>query len=521
MSLPKTKPDKASASDEAAGSDAMSATETAATETPVVSGAQPIAPAGEQPVAPAGPAAETATRAAIVTETAETDHSADDTPVDDVPADETPVAEKPEEPKATLWQEPDFLKLWAGQTLAMLGAQVGRVAVPIVAVVMLNANAAQMGLLSALSQLPFLLFLFAGVWADRVRRRQAMIWTDLGRFVLLGAIPLLYLTDQLTMSWLLVLALGLGILGVMFEVAYQAYLPSLVGREHLGEGNQKLQLSNSMAQIAGPSTAGLLVSAVASAMVLVTSAFTYLASAILVLFIRRPETAPQHDGPKQSVFAAIAAGLRWVLRHQILRPIVVAVSLFMFFNTALQTLYVLYLIRDLKVPVGWVGAIFAVAGPGAMIGAWAALKMMKKYGLGRSIVWATTASNVSLLLIPLAGGPLWLVVTMLALSQFLFGLTAQVAVVNQTTLRMVLTPDNLQGRVAATFRAISLGMVPIGALIAGLLAQAIGLREMVLIAAIGVLLPLVALFASPIPKIVSWPSDEQAEQWAPPAVPAK
>jgi MFS family permease len=433
------------------------------------------------------------------------------------PVDEPPTAAPPtpDEPRATLWKHPDFLRLWAGQSLAMLGAQVGRVALPIVAVVMLNADAAQMGLLSALSQLPFLLFLFAGVWADRVRRRQAMIWTDLGRFVLLGAIPLLYLADRLTMAWLLALAFVIGVLGVMFEVAYQAYLPSLVGREHLGEGNQKLQLSNSMAQIAGPSAAGLLVTAVTSALVLVTSAFTYLASALLVLFIRRPESAPTHDGPKQSVVAAIGAGLRWVLGHRVLRPIVIAVSLFMFFNTALQTLYVLYLIRDLDVPVGWVGAIYAAAGPGAMIGAWAALRMMKKHGLGKSIVWSTVVANGSLLLVPLAGGPLWLVVALLALSQFVFGLAAQVAVVNQTTLRMVLTPDNLQGRVAATFRAISLGMVPVGALIAGLLAEAIGLREMVLIAAIGVLLPLVALFASPIPRIASFPSEEESAAWAP------
>lgn len=430
-------------------------------------------------------------------------------------APEEPAAAEQAAPETTLRQHPDFLKLWAGQTLAMVGAQVGRVALPIVAVVLLNASATQMGVLSALSQLPFLLFLFAGVWADRVRRRYAMIWTDLGRFLLLAAVPVLYLADQLNMGWLLAVAFGIGVLGVMFEVAYQAYLPSLVGREHIGEGNQKLQLSNSMAQIAGPSAAGLLVSAVASAMVLVASAFTYLASAVLLLFIRKPEAAPQHDGPKQNVFAAIGAGLGWVLRHTVLRPIVLSVALFMFFNTALQTLYVLYLIRDLDVPVGWVGGIYAAAGPGAIVGAWAALKMMKRYGLGRSILWSVVAANGSLLLVPIAGGPLWLVVAVLALSQFLFGLAGQIGVVNQTTLRMVLTPDQLQGRVAATFRAISLAMVPVGALVAGLLAEAVGLRAMVLAAAVGALLPIAVYLASPIPRIRTFPTEAEAAEWAP------
>jgi MFS family permease len=435
-------------------------------------------------------------------------------PADPGPTTATEVTETTEAKPRTLWRDNDFLKLWTGESLALLGAQVSRVALPLVAVVMLNANAAQMGVLNALAQLPFLLFLFAGVWADRVRRRPTMIWTDLSRFVLLGMIPVLYLAGQLSMGWLFAVAFALGVLGVLFEVAYQAYLPSLVGREYIGEGNQKLQLSNSVAQVAGPSVAGLLVSAISAALVLIASTVTYLASAVALMFIRKPEPPPS-DGQRQNVVKAIGSGLGWVVRHRVLRPIVVSTSLFMFFNTGLQTLFVLYMIRELEVPAGWVGGVFAAAGPGAIVGSWLALRAMKRFGLGPSILWSVVVANSVLLLIPLAFGPLWMVIGLLALSQFVFGLAGQIGVVNQTTLRMVLTPDALQGRVVASFRAISLSMVPVGALAFGLLAEFVGLRPTVLIAAIGVLLPIVVYLSSPIPGIREFPSEEQAAAWAP------
>jgi MFS family permease len=418
---------------------------------------------------------------------------------------------------STLWHHPDFLKLWAGQTLAQFGAQIARVALPIVAVILLNASATQMGILSSLSQLPFLLFLFAGVWVDRVRRRLALIWTDLARLVLLGLVPVLYLAGWLRIEWLFVIVFGLGVLSVMFEIAYHAYLPSLTGRELIAEGNQKLELSRSAAQFAGPGIAGLAISTVTSALVLVTSTLTYLLSAVLLMFIRKPDPAPPAAAQRPSVLRAIWAGLTWVLRHPVLRAITTATALFWFFYSAQQTLYVLYLIRVLDVPAGWVAAIFAAAGPGAMLGSWLSIKVMRRIGLGPAVLWAVLTATTSLLLVPLASWAqrLWLVIGLLLVSQFVYGLASQIGTVIQTTLRQVCTPDELQGRVVATLRALSLAMVPVGALLAGLLADWVGIMPIVWAASLGILTPVLVYATSPIPRMRRLPTEEEAAAMAP------
>jgi MFS family permease len=421
------------------------------------------------------------------------------------------------EPAGTLWRHADFVKLWAGQTLAMFGAQITRTVLPLVAVIVLDASATDMGILSSLSQLPFLLFLFAGVWADRVRRRYAMVWTDLGRFALLGVIPVLYLAGWLTVEVLWVVIFAIGVLGVMFETAYHAYLPALVGREFVAEGNQKLELSRSTAQFAGPGIAGLAVNAVASALVLVVSAATYVASAVLLLFVRRPDTPPQSPEARPNALKAIGAGLSWVLRHPVLRAMTVATAVFWFFYSALQALYVLYLVRELDVPAGWVAAIFAAAGPGAMVGSWLSIAVMRRLGLGRTVVWGVGAATASLLLVPLSGfvGSLWLVIVLLAASQFGYGLFSQIGTVIQTTLRQVLTPDDMQGRVVASLRAMSLAMVPVGALLGGVLADVFGVAPVLWAASIGALTPVLVYATSVIPGIREMPTEEEAAAMAP------
>lgn len=432
-----------------------------------------------------------------------------------VPSDTKADPDAPE--PATLWRHADFLKLWGGQTLAMFGAQVTRTVLPLVAVVLLEASATEMGVLSALATGPMLLFVFAGVWVDRVRRRTAMIWTDLVRFVLLGMIPVLYLMDSLSIGVLWVVSFGIGVLGVLFEIAYHAYLPALVGRDLIAEGNQKLELSRSTAQFAGPSLAGLAVSAVTSALVLIASTLTYLVSAVLMIFIRKPETKPAGGEQKQSVVRSIGIGVRWVLRHPVIRTITLATATFWLFYSALLALYVLYLIRELHVPPGWVAAIFAAAGPGAMLGSWLSIKIMRRFGLGPVVVWSTGTAVAMLLLIPLSSltDALWLVIGLVALSQFGYGLFSQISTVIQTTLRQVLTPDEMQGRVVATLRAISLAPVPIGSLVAGVLADAVGVGPVVWAVSIGSLLPIVVYATSPIPKIRKLPTEEEAAAMAP------
>jgi MFS family permease len=445
-------------------------------------------------------------------------------PVDIAPAEPAPPASATAGPPAApptappeaaqpgkdrgLWAHPDFLKLWAGQSLSLFGTQVTILAMPVVAVFLLDATSTQMGLLGALSRAPFVLFLFAGVWADRVRRRPTMIWTDLGRGVLLALIPVLWLADALRIEWLYAIVLLAGILGVFFEVANQAYLPSLVGRANIPEGNAKLQISQSTAQVAGPGVAGLLISFFSAAMVVVIDAVSYFVSAIACALIRKPEDKPGGEGGRPNVFAAIGHGLRYVWTHPVLRPMVLSIAFFMTFATGIQTLYVLYLARQLDVPKGWIGVLLAMVGVGALVGSTLSMKSLRRFGPGPAAFWTIVLGNGAFLLVPLAGGPLWLAIAMLAVSQVLVGLTSPIGMVAMGSLRQVLTPNDMQGRVIATVRGLSLGLAPVGALLAGLLGsdRALGLHPTMLIFAVGVLIPIVVVGLSPIPGIREFPS---------------
>jgi MFS family permease len=413
-------------------------------------------------------------------------------------------------PRGALWRHADFLKLWTGQSLSLIGTQVTVLALPYVAVVLLQASAAEMGVLSALAQLPMVLFPLVGVWVDQMRRRPLMIWTDLGRATILATIPVLYLADMLSLEWLYLVVVVAGVLGVMFEIANRSYLPSLVEREQLAEGNSKLQLSQSVALAAGPGLAGLLVSMVSAALIILIDVASYLVSAVACLFIRKPEPAPG-EGQRGHVLAAIWEGLRWVLGQPLLRPTAIATAFYTFLSIGvIQTLYVLYVVRELRLSVGWLGFVLAAGGVGAILGAWVSVPVMERLGLGRAMLWSTIVGNISLLLIPLAAQPAWLAVAMLATPQFIMGVCSQVYMVNHATLWQSITPGRLQGRVVATFLSLGLAPAPLGALAAGFLAEAIGLRATLLLAVLGTGIPILALLFSPIPAQRGIPQPDKA-----------
>jgi MFS family permease len=405
-----------------------------------------------------------------------------------------------------LWANPDFLKLWAGQSLSLFGSQVTIFALPLVAVVMLDATAGQMGLLGALARAPFVLFLFAGVWADRYRRRPTMIWTDFGRFVLIGLLPMAWFAGVLSLTWLYVVALLVGVLGVFFEVANQAYLPSLVGSEHIAEGNAKMQISTSIAQVSGPSLGAGLLAVFSAASLLIVDAISYLFSGVASVLIRRPEESPGGTGRNPHVFAAMGAGILWVWRHRLMRPMLLAITLFMLFGTGIQVQYVLYARRTLNLSPSLIAVTFAMLGLGAIVGSTMSLRVLRRIGPGPAAFWATAIGNVVLLLIPAATGPTWLRVGMLSAAQVITGATAPIAMVGMGSLRMHLTPNNMQGRVVATFRGLSLGLAPVGALISGVLGSAIGLRPTMYVLALGVLAPPLVILFSPVAGTRAFPA---------------
>ncbi|MBB3731808.1 MFS transporter [Nonomuraea dietziae] len=407
---------------------------------------------------------------------------------------------------ATLWRNPDFMKLWAGESFSLIGTQVTVLAMPIVAFLLLNASVAEMGVLGALARLPMVLFFVVGVWVDRMRRRPVLIWSDAARALMLATVPLLFLMDLLTLWWLYVVVFVMGVLGVLFEIAYRSYLPVLVPPEHLGEGNSKLQLSDSLSKAIGPSLAGVLVAARSAPLVILIDVASYVASALCLLSIKKKEEAPQPDSGG-SMLGAIRQGFSWVMTQPQVRPLAIATAVYSFFDIGiLQTLYFPYVVDGVGVPAAWVGGVLAVGGIGALIGAWLSVRLMKGIGPGPTMLWSTVVGNSALLLVPLAGGPLWLALTMLGVAQLLVGLCAQVFMVNNITVLQTSTPRELTGRVIATIWAMGLVPAPLGALVAGLLGQAVGMRPVVLVAAlIGALVPMAVLALSPIPKMRTLP----------------
>jgi predicted MFS family arabinose efflux permease len=303
---------------------------------------------------------------------------------------------------------------------------------------------------------------------------------------------------------------GVGVGYVFFEVAYAAFVPRLVAPARRAEANGKLQLSESVGQVGGPGLAGLLLSVAAAPIVVIVDAISYLVSAVLNFFVKVDEPKPVAPAEgRPNVFASIWHGLKWVWTQPLLRPLTLAAAFYMFCYTGIQALYFLFAIDELGLPRGLVGLIIAIGGPGAILGAWLSDRVMDRLGPGRALLWMSAIGNGSLLLVALAVRPVWLAVAMLGLSQVLVGFTTQVYMVSMITLRQAVTPQDMQGRVAATHRAVGLGLAPAGALAAGLLGDAIGLRATLLAAAIGVVVPVFILLASPIPALRTMPEAQE------------
>jgi MFS family permease len=273
-------------------------------------------------------------------------------------------------PKSSLWRHPDFLKLWTGESISLLGSQITFLALPLTAVTWLEATPFEMGLLGALEFAPFLLFsLVAGVWADRLPRRPILIIANIGRALLLGSIPLLALNDRLTMDYLYVIAFGVGLLTVFFDVAYQSYLPVLVAREQLVEGNSKLEGSRSVAEIGGPALAGGLVQAFTAPIAIAVDAVSFLFSAFFLGLIRRREETGHSAGKWKPMWGEIREGLDVVFHSPILCSIAGCTATNNFFSNVRFAVLTIYAVRELGIEPGLLGIIFAVGSVGALIGA--------------------------------------------------------------------------------------------------------------------------------------------------------
>ncbi len=409
----------------------------------------------------------------------------------------------------SLWRHRDFMKLWTGETISQLGTQVTLLALPLTAILILKANAFEVGLLGTVEFLPFILVgLPAGVWVDRLHRRPILIAGDIGRTLALASIPIAYKLHALHIVQLYVVAFISGILTVFFDVAYQSYLPSLVGRDQLVEGNSKLEISRSGAQLAGPGIAGALIQLLKAPVAIAADAISYLGSAVFVFMIRKSEPPVQRhaEGEQPRMRTQIGEGLRYVWRHRLLRPIAFCTATSNLFSQIAAAVVLLYAVRRLGLTAGSIGLIFAVGNAGFLVGAFLSGRIGRLLGVGRAIIAAILLGDLAAVLLPLAtrstGPPLligWVA---------LIGLGSVVYNVNQVSLRQAITPEGMQGRMNATMRFMVWGTIPIGSFIGGVLGNTIGLRPTLWVAAIGSQIPFLFPLLSPVRKLKEIPAPE-------------
>jgi len=406
-----------------------------------------------------------------------------------------------------LLRHPDFLKLWTGQSVSLFGSQVTRLALPFVAILSLHATPAQMGILGAVQLAPFLLLgLFVGVWVDRLPRRPILIAADIGRALLLSAIPLMALTHTLRIEYLFIVGFLLGTLELFFDVAYMSFLPSLIEREQLVDGNSMLQMSDSVAQVAGPGLGGALVQVVTAPLAILTDALTFLASAISIIAIGAREEAVQAD-ERRNVWRELREGLKLVIGNPLLRAIGGCTATLNLSANALFTVYMLYCTGPLGLKPAVIGAMFAIGGLSTVAGTLLASRAAGRFGVGPMLIASPFVIGLASLLIPLAGGPPLVAVLLLIAAQVLFGLGRPIFDINQLSLRQAITPARLQGRVNASMLFIMWGVIPIGSLLGGLLGTTIGLRQTLAVGAVGMSLAFIWVLFSPIRGLRRQPPD--------------
>jgi MFS family permease len=398
-----------------------------------------------------------------------------------------------------LWRHADFMKLWTGQSISELGSRITRDGLPLAAVLVLRATPSQMGLLAAVGSAPVLLTgLLAGVWVDRLPRRPILIAADLGRAAVLASIPVAALLGLLNI-WQLYIVLALtGILTVFFNVAYEAYLPSLVERENIVEGNTKLALSSAAAEVAGPGLAGVLIQAVTAPIAILLDALSFLLSVLTLAVIRKPEPPPAPAGVRKPIGHEVAEGMRAIWGNKLLRAFILSGGTRSFFGNFYGALYGLYAIRELGMGPAALGLTIATGGVGDLIGALVAGRLVRRYGLGPTLIGTFALSSSAGFLIPLAGGPVLLAVMLLMAAQLVGDMLRTVYTINEVSVRQTITPDRLLGRTNASMQLSEAGVGPLGALAGGVLGEMIGLRATLALAAIGSLAACLWLLFSPV-----------------------
>lgn len=395
----------------------------------------------------------------------------------------------------SLFSSRDFRLLLAGQTTSQLGTQIAGVAMPLLAVGVLAATPFEVGLLGAASTIAFALIgLPAGAWLDRRHRRPVLIASDVVRALALLTIPVAWWFGVLTMAQLLVVALVAGFARVLFDVGYQSYLPSVIGRDRVLAGNSAMELARTGGQIAGPGLGGILVSLLGAATVLLAQAIAFAVSAVTLAAIRVREEPVDPDAHAGPMWRRVAEGVRFVVGHPVLRATAIASAASNLSFAIASAVTIVFLARDLRTPEWAIGILLALAGLGAMAASVIAPRLARRIGSAR-IVWVSLAVTGPLTLLVALGTPGWGLVVVLA-GMFAGELGQIVYAISNVSLRQRICPDRILARVNATMGFAIMGLFPLGAVVGGVLGETIGVRATLVVAGVVVLAAPVALFVA-------------------------
>lgn len=435
--------------------------------------------------------------------------------------------------RTSLWQNQVFSRIWTAHSISQVGTAVTQFALPLLAAQTLGATNTQVGLLLAVETLPLLaLGLFVGVWADRRPRLPLMILADLARMLLVAVIPIAWWLGELSLGLLFGVVILIGVFSVLFDVASQALVNSILAREHMIEGNARMQTSYAVADIAGPAGAGLLLRVVSTPVAFAIDAVSFGFSALALIGTKAaerstvagptgadPTAGRPSRSPLRSILVDVRAGLAFVIDSPTLRTLTIGVATWNLFTSMSRAMFILFLLEVLGLSEVTIGLVTAAGGVGILIGTLLPNVVTSHFGLGRGIVVALAVTVPGYLLVTAAAGPVWLTIGLLLAGYVAQELASSVADINQFSLRNAVTPDRLRGRVASAARVILRSTVPVGFLIGGIVADLAGLRAAMLLGVIGPLLFAALIARSPIMSLRSLPPDPDEPHPSPASVP--
>lgn len=393
----------------------------------------------------------------------------------------------------------DFRFVWAGETASLVGTQVFQLAMPLTAVLTLDATPGQLGLIGAATYAPYLFFgLPAGVLVDRWQRRGVLILSSLGQAAAIGGIPVLAALGRLTFTWLFTLALLAGVSRVFFTIAYRSYLPAIVPPMQLTGANSRLTASESAAEIGGPGLGGVLVQVAGAPFALIVDAVSYLASAFGFWAVRQREKPVKAD--PTPLRAQVAEGFRFTFANPYLRAFLGEAASYNLCWQAVQTVLVLFAVRELGMSPGTLGLTMSIGAVGALLGAAATGRIAHRVGLGRTLVVAAVIGDVAPLLLPVSERGTW-AAPIFAVAFFVQGFGITACNVHTMTVRQTITPDWLLGRTNAAYLFVAQGIKPVGALLGGWVGSVAGPRTTLVIGTVGLLSTSLFLILSPLRKV--------------------